>query len=182
MSCGQNDDEQQLVREQQKAASQRYSDLPAGSWRVKTDAFGEQVPRCMKCQKIQAQISANQREPMCYGCLHEQLLGKVRVSMKMKGMVEDGDKVLVAISGGPSSLAMLSLLVSLRNKNAERLERGKVRFQIVPVCINPIPSRFYSKDQMLEGNKLVLESVQKILGEDSINSEEFFCRFGVTVY
>jgi hypothetical protein len=113
------------------------------------------------------QVAVRQKEPLCKGCLEANILSKVpilfatsrqapsgynfvavqvRAAIKVKGVVQPGDRILVPVSGGmpaavrvqtaaglmvrdtgPASLALVHLLLSLQNANRERLERGKVR-------------------------------------------------------
>ena len=44
------------------------------------------------------------------------LIDKVKSTIKKYGMLEKGDKVLVGLSGGPDSVALLNVLFSLKNK------------------------------------------------------------------
>lgn len=69
---------------------------------------------------------ARGREPLCYPCLHDQLLSKVRNAVRLHSLILPGDRLAVAISGGHASAALLHFLAELRNPRTDRPARGKV--------------------------------------------------------
>ncbi|KAL4435854.1 hypothetical protein ABPG77_000616 [Micractinium sp. CCAP 211/92] len=84
----------------------------------------------MKCRKQEAQVVARGREPLCYPCLHEQLFAKVRNAVRLHGLIQPGETVALAFSGGPASAALLRFLTELRNPRIDRPARGKVSFNL----------------------------------------------------
>lgn len=92
-------------------------------------------PVCMKCKCKPAEVAARQREPLCRGCLCDGLVSKVRGGVRGSSSIEPGDKVLVALSGGAASQAMLYFLKQMHNRDRERLERGQVAFDLKAVHV-----------------------------------------------
>lgn len=72
------------------------------------------------------QVVARGREPLCHPCLHEQLLAKVRHAARVHGLVQPGDRLALAFSGGRASAALLRFLALLRNPRTDRPARGQV--------------------------------------------------------
>jgi tRNA 2-thiocytidine biosynthesis protein TtcA len=63
------------------------------------------------------------------GNLHKALARRVGRAIRDFGLIEDGDRILCAMSGGKDSFAMLDLLESLRR-------RAPVRFSLVAVTVD----------------------------------------------
>lgn len=72
------------------------------------------------------QVVARGREPLCHPCLHEQLLAKVRSSVRVQALILPGDTLALAFSGGRASAALLHFLAALRNPRSDRAARGQV--------------------------------------------------------
>ncbi|KAL0031156.1 hypothetical protein WJX77_006664 [Trebouxia sp. C0004] len=92
-------------------------------------------PVCMKCKCKPAEVAARQREPLCRGCLCDGLVSKVRGGVRGSSSIEPGDNVLIALSGGAASQAMLYFLKQMHNRDRERLERGQVAFDLNAVHV-----------------------------------------------
>ncbi len=58
--------------------------------------------------------------------MHDELSGLVRETVRRHGLLRPGDGVLVAVSGGPDSMALLSVLADLRGEWGLRLAVGHV--------------------------------------------------------
>lgn len=116
-----------------------------GSWSRASDAAHQGTPvhgasrevaLCMKCKSSTARVLVRQRERLCAECLRSGILGKVRSAVKFKGLIERGDKVLLALSGSPASLATLYCIRQLQNTDPKREERGKVYFDLGVVHVD----------------------------------------------
>ena len=76
--------------------------------RVESTSLGR---ACMKCRRANAaRIVCRLRDPLCPECFEEYVAHKFRSALAKSKAIAHGSKVLVAISGGPSSSAMLHLL------------------------------------------------------------------------
>ena len=56
---------------------------------------------------------------------------KVFKTIKENKLIENGSKLVLAVSGGPDSMAMLDILNSIKND-----EKSKLKFEIVVAHIN----------------------------------------------
>ncbi|GAX82367.1 hypothetical protein CEUSTIGMA_g9796.t1 [Chlamydomonas eustigma] len=102
-----------------------------GSWAAtghSTQKSGEQF--CVKCKLCLAKVIVRQDEAICPSCLQESIIQKVR-SVKAKGALQAQDRVLVAVSGGPSSLAVLHALMQMQVPCGQRASKGKLPFDVV---------------------------------------------------
>jgi hypothetical protein len=97
------------------------------------------VAWCCDCSSApaQADLSGGRR---CSSCLSTQVLGKFLKALKMNRAVNNGDRVLVAVSGGPCSMALAHLLTKVSATNEQRLERGKIRCEVHLAHINMAPA------------------------------------------
>ncbi|KAK9811502.1 hypothetical protein WJX72_004896 [[Myrmecia] bisecta] len=89
----------------------------------------------MKCKTRHAEAAARQREPMCRTCLYAGLLNRFGKAVRMQGLVQKGDRVLVCVSGGIGSMSLLHFLSQLHNPHPDRLVSGKVHFELSVIHI-----------------------------------------------
>ena len=62
-----------------------------------------------------AQAMVRQRDALCQECLYDMLLLSVRRAVRATGMIAPGDRVLVAVSGGPAAtLPVAGVMVCFR--------------------------------------------------------------------
>lgn len=109
---------------------------------------------CTKCKVLPSVVIASQDESLCKLCLFNSLLIKVKSVVNKYKLIEDGDSVLLAFSGGFSSRffffsvilfslqfrlkschfrAAINLLQSIQcNSSASKVvpERGKIEFKL----------------------------------------------------
>ena len=91
---------------------------------------------CYKCKKEPATLL--QSKGICRQCFVEKALTKHKNTFRSKGCVDTDDKVLVAVSGGLHSRALLHLVS--RSGPRDRRGRGRFDFEIIFVddrCILP---------------------------------------------
>lgn len=98
-------------------------------------ADGVDLGPCRKCKQRPAVLHIRQHEPYCYECLEAGIQQKVRTATKTRGLVQTGDHVMLAISGGAASLALLSCIMEMKSTSPARPERGKVPFVLTVVHI-----------------------------------------------
>ena len=72
------------------------------------------------------QVLAKQQEPLCLDCFQFSLGRTVRHTIRTKCLIEAGDSVLVALSGGSSSLALLLLLQEICDSKQQAARHGQV--------------------------------------------------------
>ena len=72
------------------------------------------------------QVLAKQQEPLCLDCFQFSLGRTVRHTIRTKCLIEAGDNVLVALSGGSSSLALLLLLQEICKSKQHAARHGQV--------------------------------------------------------
>ena len=100
---------------------------------------------------------------------------KVLKTIKKYNLIENGDKLVLAVSGGPDSIAMLNILKELQE------EQSKLNFEIVVAHINHMIRKEAKEDEeyvrdYCEKNKIQFYSksidVQKIANNNKIGTEE----------
>ena len=77
---------------------------------------------CAKCR--QAELLPG--EALCPACLFSAVRSKYRQALRAGNMLEAGDAVALAFSGGPASAALLHLVLATRTERVDRPDRGKV--------------------------------------------------------
>lgn len=100
---------------------------------------------------------------------------KVLKTIKKYNLIENGDKLVLAVSGGPDSIAMLNILKELPE------EQSKLNFEIVVAHINHMIRKEAKEDEeyvrdYCQKNKIRFYSksidVQKIANNNKIGTEE----------
>uniref|UniRef100_A0A8C3Q951 Cytoplasmic tRNA 2-thiolation protein 2 n=1 Tax=Geospiza parvula TaxID=87175 RepID=A0A8C3Q951_GEOPR len=103
-------------------------------------APADSQPRtCMKCRQSMAALVIRVGDPFCRGCFREYFVHKFRAMLGKNRVIFPGEKVLLAVSGGPASSAMVrQVQEGLSREAAKRLrfipslvyvEEGAVRRQ-----------------------------------------------------
>ncbi|XP_041803404.1 cytoplasmic tRNA 2-thiolation protein 2 [Chelmon rostratus] len=80
--------------------------------------------KCVKCKDATAAVVIRAGDPYCRGCFKEYFIHKFRAMLGKNRVIFPGEKVLLAISGGPSSCSMLSQVQEGLSQNAHK----KLRF------------------------------------------------------
>ncbi|CAF4577170.1 unnamed protein product [Rotaria socialis] len=75
--------------------------------------------KCMSCDQ-DACVIVRIADPMCRKCFEEFFIHKFRSTISKSNVFERGERVLLAYSGGPSSTALLHLIVDGLSVNARR--------------------------------------------------------------
>lgn len=89
----------------------------------KTKSSGEEGG-CMKCPE-KAVVLVRNGDPLCKTCFLDYIVHKFRATIGKARVIRQGERVLLAVSGGASSCAMLDLVMRGLNKDAVK----KLRFQ-----------------------------------------------------
>lgn len=80
---------------------------------------------CMKCSSSEAVVVVRLNDPLCKTCFLTYFTHKFRATIGKARAIRAGEKVLLAFSGGPSSSAMLHLVVEGLSSRAPK----KLRFE-----------------------------------------------------
>ena len=80
---------------------------------------------CMKCSDGTAVVLIRNGDPLCNACFLEYVVHKFRATIGKARVIHQGERVLLAVSGGASSCAMLDLVIRGLSKETTR----KLRFQ-----------------------------------------------------
>ncbi|MEW5302537.1 MAG: hypothetical protein WDW36_005314 [Sanguina aurantia] len=116
--------------EQASAGNRPYNTPPPSS----LPASGKTaVIMCCKCKLVPAAARIRQRESICAACLELGVLHKVR-TIRTHGL-ERNDRVLLAVSGGANSLALIRLMMLIKSSVEHRAESGKLNFEFIPAHI-----------------------------------------------
>ena len=104
------------------------------------------------------------------------MINKVLQTIKKYNLIENGDRLVLGVSGGPDSICMLSILNKIRND-----EKNKLQFEIVVAHINHM-IRVEAKDdeifvkQFCEKINVPFYSksidIQKIANNNTVGTEE----------
>lgn len=79
---------------------------------------------CVKCKVNAAAVLIRAGDAYCRGCFREYFIHKFRAMLGKNRIIFPGEKVLLAVSGGPSSCSMLSQVQEGLSENAHK----KLRF------------------------------------------------------
>jgi len=102
------------------------------------------------------------------------LLKRVNKAIRDYDMIQDGDRVAVAVSGGKDSLTLLKLLNLRRRTAPERYELVAINVQADYQCLGHLPSQELEGLFELEGVEYSIERVN-ILGEGGQDPDCFWC-------
>uniref|UniRef100_A0A8P4G359 Cytoplasmic tRNA 2-thiolation protein 2 n=1 Tax=Dicentrarchus labrax TaxID=13489 RepID=A0A8P4G359_DICLA len=80
--------------------------------------------KCVKCKEATAAVVIRVGDTYCRGCFKEYFIHKFRAMLGKNRIIFPGEKVLLAVSGGPSSCSMLSQVQEGLSQNAHK----KLRF------------------------------------------------------
>uniref|UniRef100_A0A7N8Y818 Cytoplasmic tRNA 2-thiolation protein 2 n=1 Tax=Mastacembelus armatus TaxID=205130 RepID=A0A7N8Y818_9TELE len=80
--------------------------------------------KCIKCKEASAAVVIRVGDTYCRGCFKEYFIHKFRAMLGKNRIIFPGEKVLLAVSGGPSSCSMLSQVQEGLSQTAHR----KLRF------------------------------------------------------
>ncbi|KAM6253152.1 cytoplasmic tRNA 2-thiolation protein 2 [Porphyrio hochstetteri] len=106
-----------------EAAGQRGGGGPgeAPQRRRRAPAHSQAQP-CVKCQQGSAALLLRPGDAFCRGCFRELFVHKFRAVLGKSRLIFPGEKVLLALSGGPVSSAMLrQVQEGLSRETAKRL-------------------------------------------------------------
>ncbi|KAK2530158.1 Ctu2 [Columba guinea] len=113
----------------------------AGPGPARRRGQGHSHPRlCMKCGGSAALI-IRVGDPFCRGCFHDYFVHKFRAMLGKNRVIFPGEKVLLALSGGPASSAMLRQV----QEGLSRETAKKLRF---------VPSLIYVDEGAVRGQSL----------------------------
>ncbi|KAG1681371.1 hypothetical protein FOA52_007419 [Chlamydomonas sp. UWO 241] len=129
-----------------------------GSWAARSaPATGPRT--CYKCKTAEATVIVN-REGSCVDCMENSVMGKVR-AVKQKGGLARGDRVLVAVSGGPASLLLLRCLDAMRApEGSAHPGKGRLPFGIMAVHVQQVSTLELKEEQALAHAQLVEAAVR----------------------
>ena len=116
------------------------------------------------------------------GC-HNRLIRETERTIKAYGMVQPGDAVLVGVSGGPDSVALLYVLNILAPRFSLRLGVAHLNHNVrkcLIVPINPGNQQFFQSAsfQILHSDILYRALLTDIINRYYIGMRKFTCRFG----
>ncbi|KAK2848608.1 hypothetical protein Q5P01_008442 [Channa striata] len=80
--------------------------------------------KCVKCKEARAAVVIRAGDAYCRGCFKDYFIHKFRAMLGKNRVIFPGEKVLLAVSGGPSSFSMLSQVQEGLSQNAHK----KLRF------------------------------------------------------
>uniref|UniRef100_UPI0037E93722 cytoplasmic tRNA 2-thiolation protein 2 n=1 Tax=Semicossyphus pulcher TaxID=241346 RepID=UPI0037E93722 len=80
--------------------------------------------KCVKCKEATAAVVIRAGDTYCRGCFEEYFIHKFRAMLGKNRIIFPAEKVLLAVSGGPSSCSMLSQVQEGLSQNAHK----KLRF------------------------------------------------------
>nr|XP_045625547.1 cytoplasmic tRNA 2-thiolation protein 2-A-like [Procambarus clarkii]XP_045625548.1 cytoplasmic tRNA 2-thiolation protein 2-A-like [Procambarus clarkii]XP_045625549.1 cytoplasmic tRNA 2-thiolation protein 2-A-like [Procambarus clarkii]XP_045625550.1 cytoplasmic tRNA 2-thiolation protein 2-A-like [Procambarus clarkii]XP_045625551.1 cytoplasmic tRNA 2-thiolation protein 2-A-like [Procambarus clarkii]XP_045625552.1 cytoplasmic tRNA 2-thiolation protein 2-A-like [Procambarus clarkii] len=108
---------------------------------------------CRKCGESTAEVVLRVKDAYCRQCFLLYFVHKFRSTIGKSKQIHPGDRVLVAISGGPSSVALLHLIREGLNENSHK----KLRFE---------PAFLYVDESCISGDPMIgLDYVRKVCSE-----------------
>jgi len=87
---------------------------------------------CMKCQLHKAAVVIRVHDPLCTTCFITYVTHKFRSTLGKSKLVQANDRVLLAVSGGHSSTALLHLVRDALSEGAHK----RLKFSPAVVCID----------------------------------------------
>lgn len=110
---------------------------------------------------------------------------KVVKTIKTYNMIEDGDKIVIGVSGGPDSICLLDILRKLQEQNCKKemsdLPRMTVKFSFVVAHVNHMIRKEAKEDEEFVKNFCLKNNIQfysksidvkKIANNNKISTEE----------
>ncbi len=104
---------------------------------------------CSKCEKPAIYLRRYTSERLCESCLVQTTLDRVRRTINRQKMLEEEDRIVVAISGGKDSAVLLHLL--------HKIETKFPKSELIPVTIDEGIKGY--RDQALEAAKELTKSL-----------------------
>lgn len=105
--------------------------------------------KCSKCDSPAVYLRRYTSEALCKSCLIKTTLGRVRRTINRKKMLQRGDRIAVAISGGKDSAVLLDVL--------HRIESNFPDSELIPVTIDEGIKGY--RDEALESAKALVHSL-----------------------
>ncbi len=105
--------------------------------------------KCSKCDSPAVYLRRYTSEALCKSCLIKTTLNRVRRTINRKKMLQRGDRVAVAISGGKDSAVLLDVL--------HRIESNFPDSELIPVTIDEGIKGY--RDEALESAKALVHSL-----------------------
>lgn len=110
---------------------------------------------CMKCKTEDAILITRVNDAFCRACFQVYVTHKFRAAIGKTKLVRDGERVLVAYSGGPSSSALLSLIHEGLSQRAHK----KLRFKPGLIFIDEGAAVGLSTEERIA----ICDNVQRVL-------------------
>lgn len=112
----------------------------------------DQVKRCRKCNSEQAFIVLDGVHVDCRKCFLESCNRKIRSTVGKSKLLKNNEPILIAFSGGPSSLALLDLVKNSIESEARREQ--KFRPSIVHIDTQSVLNRNMHELRMSRGRNI----------------------------
>jgi len=125
---------------------------------------------CMKCGE-KSVLLVRARDPMCKICFINYFTHKFRATLGKSKAIRQGEKVLIAFSGGTSSCSMLQLIKEGLSQSAHK----KLRFRPEVAFINESLVHGWSDDRKASNIQSIVQFSQKLGFDVSIIDIEKVC-------